>query len=124
MSSDGGVAPQTIDESTIAECDLAIRIFEDDEPSGVVNIDEQTADYHGSNERVSQLLGRMEAEGFTYRAPASEERQPENEWATATTNVERVGKELAQYLVRKLERTGEGGEVRAEPIGWTRESRE
>lgn len=124
MNSDDGVAPQTIDKSTIAECDFAIRVFEDGESSGVVNVDEQTANYYGSNEQVSRLLKRMETEGISYRAPASGERQPGNEWATATINVERVGKDLAQYLVRKLERADEGEEIRAVPIGWTREDRE
>lgn len=124
MSSDVGVATQTPDESAIAECDLAIRIFEEGEPAGVVNVDEQTADYRGSNERISRVLDRMEERGLTYRAPSSEDQQPENEWATATTNVERTGEGLAQFLVHKLERAGEDGEVRVETVGFRRENRE
>lgn len=89
-----------------------------------MNIDEQSADYHGSNEEISRVLNRMEEKGLTYRAPAVENRQPENEWATATTNIDRTGEGLAQYLIRKLERADEDGEIRVEPVGFERKSRE
>ena len=120
MSSDVDHPPQPINEDLIADAELAIRIYEEDEPVGVVNIDAKTYEYHGSSTQIEDRLDQMERRGLWYRAPADD--QPENPYHTPTTKIERTGKHLGQYLTRRLERIPlNDTNVRTEPIGFERE---
>lgn len=119
MSSEADRDAERLNEEMIADASLSIRIYEDGEAVGVVNIDRQIADYRGASEQVSRTLGRMQEEGLTFRGPVPEEEQPENEYRTKTTKYERSGKELGQYLLREIERVGDDGlDVSGEPIGF------
>lgn len=122
MSSEVERNANRLNEEMIADASLSIRIYEDGEPVGVVNIDRQTADYRGASERVSRTLDRMEERGLTIRAPIPEEEQPENEWRTVTTNYERSGEGLGEYLLREIERARKDGlDISGEPIGFVPE---
>ncbi|EMA43543.1 MULTISPECIES: hypothetical protein [Halococcus] len=122
MSSEVERDAERVNEEMIADASLWIRIYEDGEAVGVVNIDRQIADYRGASERVSRTLDRMEEEGLTYRGPVPQEEQPENEWRTMTTNYERSGEGLGQYLLREIERArNDGLDISGEPIGFVPE---
>ena len=119
MSSDAERAVEIPNERVIADAALAIRIYEDGEAVGVVNVDQETADYHGVSDDVSWLLDRMEEQGLSYRGPPPSDQQRKNEWAHGTATYERSGEGLAQYLLRRIERADPNDtEIRVEPIGF------
>jgi hypothetical protein len=122
MSSDVDQVTQPISEALIADAEFAIRIYEEGEPVGVVNVDEKTYKYHGSSGEIRRRLSQMEEQGLWYRAPAAEEHQPDDPWRMVTTKIERTGKHLGQYLTRRLERIPlDDTDVQTEPLGFERE---
>ena len=119
MSSEVEQDGELLDEEMIVDASLSIRIYEDGEAVGVVNIDQQTADYHGASERLSRKLDRMQEKGLTFRGPVPEEEQPENEWRTMTRKYERSGEGLGQYLLREIGRASDDGlDISGEPVGF------
>jgi hypothetical protein len=121
MSSEVERDAEPLDEEMIADASLSIRIYEDGEAVGVVNVDRQTADYRGSYDRIARKLDRMEEKGLTYRGPAPPDKQPENEWAQGTGTYERSGEGLGQYLLREIERASDDDTdvaISGEPIGF------
>ena len=56
MSSDVDQVTQPISEALIADAEFAIRIYEEGEPVGVVNVDEKTYKYHGSSGEIRRRL--------------------------------------------------------------------
>lgn len=64
----------------------------------------------------------MQERGLTFRGPIPEEEQPENEWQTMTTNYERSGEGLGEYLLREIERVRKDRlDISGEPIGFVPE---
>lgn len=126
MSTDAERVAEPVNEDVIANAEFAIRIHEDGTPVGVVNVDEQTAEYNGDCSEIRRRLTQMEEGGLSYRAPAAEEHQPDDDpWRTVTTEIERTGEHLGQYLTRRLEQIPlEDIDVRTEPLGFEREQEE
>lgn len=119
MSSEVERDADRVNEEMIADASLSMRIYEDGEAVGVVNIDRQTADYRGTSEHLSRKLDRMEEKGLTHRVPLPEEEQPENEYRTMTTKHERSGEGLGQFLLGEIERVrNDGLDISGEPIGF------
>ncbi|MFC3959410.1 hypothetical protein [Halovivax cerinus] len=79
-----------------------IRLLEDGEEVGEINLDTSTGTYSGSNEYIEYLVEKIN-DGITKRevGEAPEDSPLRSQWTTT-----RTGDDLKEYVLRKLD--GEG----------------